>query len=60
MSRLEPCHEAAVGEERVWKLRLAVYGLADASQDWYRTTKIMLIECGLKEVMNEPRLFLLH
>ena len=52
-----PPPEAALGEEVVWKLTAAVYGSADASREWYRTTKRMLKECGLHEVKNEPSLF---
>ena len=52
-----PPPEAALGEETLWKLRVAVYGLADASREWYRTTKRMLKDCGLQEVKNEPSLF---
>ena len=49
--------KAALGEEVVWKLRVAVYGLADTSREWYRTSKRMLVECGLTKVTNEPNLF---
>ncbi len=52
-----PPQEAGLGDQTVWKLRVAVYGLADASRQWYKTVKRMLTDCGLHEVMGEPSLF---
>ncbi len=52
-----PPQEAGLGDQTVWKLRVAVYGLADASRQWYQTAKRLLEECGMKEVAGEPTLF---
>ena len=52
-----PPQEAGLGDQTVWKMRVAVYGLADASRQWYRTVKRLLTDCGLKEVTGEPSLF---
>ncbi len=51
-----PPQEAGLGYQTVWKLRVAVYGLADASRQWYQTVKRMLLGCGMKEVTGEPSL----
>ncbi len=52
-----PPIEAGLDDKTVWKLRVAVYGLADASREWYKTSRRLLNECGLMEVTTEPSLF---
>ena len=52
-----PPQESGLGEQTVWKLRVAVYRLADASRQWDQTVKRMLTERGMEEVTGEPSLF---
>ena len=42
---------------RAWKLKTAVYGLGDATREWYLTVKKVLKELGLQESKLEPSLF---
>ena len=49
-----PPIESGLDDKTVWKLRVAVYGLADASREWNKTTRRHLIEWGLIEVTTEP------
>ncbi len=43
-----PPPEANLGDETIWKLRVAVYGLADASRNWYLTSKRLLAAVGIR------------
>ncbi len=52
-----PPIESGLDDKTVWKLRVAVYGLADGSREWYKTTRRHLLESGLLEVTTEPSLF---
>ncbi len=51
-----PPPEAGLGEETLRKLRVAVYGLADASRHWYLTSKELLAAVGIRECSIEPSL----
>ncbi len=53
-----PPVEANLPETTVWKLRTAVYGLADASRKWFFTAKRILVEeMGLIQVRLEQAMF---
>ena len=49
--------EAELGDHLMWKLRVAVYGLSDASRSWYLTARRILEETGLFESKIESSLF---
>ncbi len=48
-----PPKEAELGDHLMWKLRVAVYGLSDASRSWYLTARRILEEIGLFESINQ-------
>ncbi len=52
-----PPPEAKLGNETIWKLRVAVYGLADVSRNWYLTSKRLLAAVGIKECSIESSVF---
>ncbi len=52
-----PPKEAELGDHLMWKLRMAVYGLSDASRSWYLTARRILEEIGLFESKIESSLF---
>jgi len=43
---LKPPREADVAEDIVWKLRKVVYGLNDASHNWYSSIQEKLLHLG--------------
>ncbi len=49
--------EANLGEETIWKLRVAVHSLADASRNWHLTSKRLLASVGIRECSIESSLY---
>ena len=54
-----PLPEADLSPESVWKLRIAVYGLADASRQWFFTAlkRIMVEQLSFSQVKLEHEIF---
>ena len=55
---LKPPREA--GTKKLWKLNKCVYGLKDASRQWYLTLKAEITKVGGKISVHEPGLFFCH
>ena len=55
---LKPPREA--NTKKLWKLNKCVYGLKDASRQWYLTLKEEILKAGGKVSTHEPGLFFCH
>ena len=55
---LKPPREA--GTKKLWKLNKCVYGLKDASRQWYLTLKEEITKLGGEVSAHEPGLFFFH
>ena len=44
----------------IWRLRKPMYGLGDASLQWYKTLAAKLIELGCKRLSTDPAMFYWH
>ena len=55
---VRPPKEANVDENLVWKLRKVVYGLNDASRNWYFTIRETLLELGCIQSSIDKALFM--
>ena len=54
---LRPPKEAADMEGKLWKLQKCVYGLNDASREWYLTVKNFLLSLGCNQIKSDPAMF---
>ena len=52
-----PPAEANVDKSCLWKLKVCVYGLGDASRQWYLTVADTLKALGMKPCKTDPALF---
>lgn len=52
---LKPPKEAKT--DLVWKLRICVYGLCDASLQWYQSVKTFMLQSGLQTAPTDPSVF---
>ena len=58
---VKPPKEARTDQKKVaWRLRKCLYGLNDASRQFYLAVKEVLIACGCRQSSVEPTLFYLH
>ena len=55
-----PLHETTEKDNVIWKLKMCVYGLGDASRNWYRSIKEKLGELKVKCCKLDPALFVYH
>ena len=55
---VKPPTEAKVAENLVWKLRKVVYGLNDASRNWYFTIRETLLKLGCVQSTIDKALFM--
>ena len=53
---IKPPNEAGV-KSRLWKLKKCIYGLNDASLNWYKKVKSIMIGCGAKISSVDPAVF---
>ena len=57
---LNPPVEAQCDKSILWKLNKCIYGLSDASLQWYHLVKKFILSCGGKVSKSDPTLFLWH
>ena len=55
-----PPKEAEVSLSIVWKLKKCVYGLSDASREWYLTVREELMKSGMRPSKYDQALFTWH
>ena len=54
---VKPPLEAKCDKNTLWKLNKSVYGLKDASREWYLTIKTLLMNQGCKQLLTDPSAF---
>ena len=54
---LFPPKEANVDKHKVWKLKTCIYGLGDASRNWYISVKEKIVQLGAKVSKYDPAVF---
>ena len=54
---VKPPLEANCDKNTLWKLNKSVYGLKDASREWYLTIKTLLMNQGCKQLLTDPSAF---
>ena len=54
---VKPPLEANCDKDTLWKLNKSVYGLKDASREWYFTIKTLLMNQGCKQILTDPSAF---
>ena len=57
---VNPPAEAQCDKSILWKLNKCIYGLSDASLQWYNSVKRFILSCGGKVSKSDPALFLWH
>ena len=57
---IKPPPEVWVPNGKLWKLRIALYGLNDASLPFFIKSKKVLLELGCKQSTMDPALFFKH
>lgn len=55
-----PPKEANCSPGKIWKLKKCVYGLSDASLQWYGRVKRFMVENGGKMTKSDPSVFCWH